>query len=70
MPDSELLMIAKTYFFTKTFCTYKILFLREAKSLRDHAPYFARNIARRGYAGQISVLASGAPVDEQLRAFA
>jgi hypothetical protein len=30
-------MIAKTFVFTKTLRTYTIPFLREAKSLRDHA---------------------------------
>jgi hypothetical protein len=30
------LMIAKTYSFAKTFGTYAIRILREAKSLRDH----------------------------------
>jgi hypothetical protein len=34
----ELLMIAKTYFLAKTFGPYKMQFLREAKSLRDHGP--------------------------------
>jgi hypothetical protein len=47
------LMIAKTYVFAKTFGIYTILFLREAKSLRDHGlimvPGVVGYVAARGY---------------------
>jgi hypothetical protein len=44
-------MIAKTLFLAKTFCTYAILFLREAKSLRDHAA--GRKFAFREISGHV-----------------
>jgi hypothetical protein len=36
---SAQVMIAKTLFFTKTFCTYSTKILRQEKSLRDHETF-------------------------------